>query len=99
MVLLKIHPAADEEAQRATQWYERQSAGLGEDFVDELEKALRNFAEAPERWPRVDERLRRYLLHRFPYAVVYRVGSESSEVLAVMHLHRRPDYWKGRMKS
>ena len=45
-----------------------------------------------------DHQVRRCLVHRFPYGVIYSVDEQSSEVLilAVMHLHRQPDYWSGR---
>jgi toxin ParE2 len=41
-------------------------------------------------WPRV----MRYRLRRFPYGLVYRLAESEIVVLAVMHLHRKPDYWK-----
>jgi toxin ParE1/3/4 len=39
---------------------------------------------------------RKYLLRRFPYAVIYRVTDEAIEVVAVAHGRRRPGYWKTR---
>jgi toxin ParE1/3/4 len=39
---------------------------------------------------------RRYLLHRFPFQIVYRARGETIEVVAVAHLKRRPGYWKSR---
>lgn len=36
---------------------------------------------------------RRVLLHRFRYAVVYRIEGDAVRVLAVIHQHRRPGYW------
>jgi hypothetical protein len=36
------------------------------------------------------------LLRRFPFGLVYRLGVEEVQVVAVAHLHRRPGYWKSR---
>ena len=40
--------------------------------------------------------VRRCLVHRFPYGVLYSVEPEGISILAVMHLRRDPDYWKQR---
>jgi hypothetical protein len=36
------------------------------------------------------------LVDRFPYALIYRVGNNSVEVLAVRQQRRCPGYWRGR---
>jgi len=33
---------------------------------------------------------------RFPYGVLYSIEPDRVYILAVMHLHRHPDYWKSR---
>jgi hypothetical protein len=40
--------------------------------------------------------VRRRLLRRFPYALLYKVKASGIRVLAVMNLKRRPAYWVGR---
>jgi hypothetical protein len=40
---------------------------------------------------------RKLNFHRFPYALVYSVRSDTLYVKAVMHLHRRPFYWQDRV--
>ena len=52
---------------------------------------------APQRWPAGPHGARKFLLHRFPYAVVYRELSSTLQVLAVAHGHPRPGYWKNRI--
>jgi hypothetical protein len=37
---------------------------------------------------------RRLVLHRFPHAVLYRATAGEVQIIAVMHLHRRPGYWQ-----
>lgn len=45
--------------------------------------------------PEISPGFRRVLVPRFPYGLIYRVADEKTiYVLAVMHLHRRPDYWQ-----
>jgi hypothetical protein len=48
----------------------------------------------------VDARLdvRRALLARFPYALVFLILEEGVRILAVAHAKRRPGYWLGRVR-
>ncbi|MBI2299817.1 MAG: type II toxin-antitoxin system RelE/ParE family toxin [Armatimonadetes bacterium] len=86
-------PAARAELKEAIGYYDDRCPGLGEDFAAEVDAALRGVAEFPEAWPEVRPGIRRCLVHRFPYAVLYAVRADSLSVLVLMHVHRRPDYW------
>lgn len=37
--------------------------------------------------------MRRRLVRRFPYAVLYSISPDLIRILAVMHSRRRPMYW------
>jgi hypothetical protein len=45
----------------------------------------------------MEEDVRRCLVNRFPYGVLYSIESTEIFILAVMHLRRDPDYWKKRL--
>ena len=81
----------------AAKYYESQAPGLGRDFLDKIDSAVRDTGENPERWPVIGFDVRRRLVHRFPYGLLYRVDSEEVVVLAVAHLHRHPNYWINRI--
>jgi plasmid stabilization system protein ParE len=100
VTLLRQHPSASTEVAEAAAWYDDRKPGLGDDFLDEMERSLAVIAEAPSRWPRVGglvEEVRRVQLHGFPYAVIYRVGARDVLILAVAHMRRRPGYWRRRL--
>ena len=80
----------------AALYYELQALGLGDDFLDKIDVAVRDIGTNPSRWPIIRFDIHRRLIHRFPYALLYRVDSNEVVVLATMHLHRRPDYWTDR---
>jgi plasmid stabilization system protein ParE len=92
-----IHPGAVEEAEKATRWYRQRSARAGREFVEEVNYAIDRILAAPHRWPAGPYGTRKFLLHRFPYVVVYRELPTAIQVLAVAHGHRRPGYWKNRI--
>ncbi len=82
----------------AAQYYELQAKGLGSEFLDEIDAAIEDIREHPERWPIAKADICRHLVHRFPYAILYRVDPDEILIQATMHLHRRPGYWFGREK-
>ncbi len=93
------HPEAEEELIEAAQFYARRVPGLGADFLATVDVAVALILEAPERWRPVKRDVRRYLLLRFPFAIIYRVESDHLRILAVKHHSRRPDYWLKRLED
>jgi plasmid stabilization system protein ParE len=87
---------AEIELDEAMQWYESQAPGLGEAFLIEVLSAVNRVSLYPEAWHPLDEEVRRCRLNRFPFGLIYTVDNDDILVLAVAHLHRRPD---DRLKS
>ena len=98
---VEILDAALDEASDAAAYYGLEVPGLGDDFLAELDRAIIAIGEQPETWPRlgrVRQRIvRRFLLSRFPYSVVYLLNDDQALVVAVAHGRRRPRYWTGRI--
>jgi toxin ParE1/3/4 len=91
----RIHDDATLELRRAAAWYEERREGLGVDLVMAVNSAVAKIVEAPERWPRFGG-ASRYVLKRFPYSVIFRVGAGEVVLIAIAHHSRRPTYWKRR---
>ena len=91
------HPDARQEASAAVAYYAAIDQELGADFLKQLENAITRIVGAPEAWTKHMAGTRRCLLHRFPYGVVYQIRSESIQIVAVTHLHRKPQYWIERL--
>jgi plasmid stabilization system protein ParE len=91
-----FHRLADLELSDTAQYYEQESSGLGVAFLDEAERCLRSIAKHPHSAPILSGNIRRRLLRRFPYALLYTVKPDGIRILAVMNLRRRPTYWVGR---
>jgi plasmid stabilization system protein ParE len=65
-------------------------------FVDEIDDGIESIRNAPNRWPILEPNARRFLLKRFPFAIIYREKSTKIQVIAFAHGHRRPGYWRTR---
>lgn len=91
-----FHPEAKEEFKKAIEYYETCESGLGYDFSIEVHAAIQNIVSYPTAWPTVEEDIRRCLVNRFPYGIIYSIERDGVFILAVMHQHRHPDYWKNR---
>jgi hypothetical protein len=90
------HPEADEELAAAALWYEARQPGLGDDFLGDFELALSRVIQKPQRPRLIQGKNRKLNFRRFPYAIVYELQDDILFVKAVMHLHRRPFYWRHR---
>jgi plasmid stabilization system protein ParE len=101
-VNFKILPAADVESLEAAAWYDDQRLGLGDDFLTELDRVYERVRASPgscsllESYPGPHE-VRRCLLRRFPYVVIFLSRPDEIIVLAVSHVRRRPLGWLERL--
>jgi len=92
-----FHPDAELELNEAIEWYETREPGLGLDFAAQVYATIQRALAFPLAWQEMDDNIRRALVHRFPYGVLYVIEPNQLTIIAVMHLHRQPDYWQGRM--
>src|SRR5262245_57610526 len=93
-----FHPEAQLEYRDAAGFYENRQPGLGTAFTLAIEETIRRILEAPERWRIIGEDVRRCLTRVFPYGILYTVEQNSVVIIAVMHLSRRPGYWRSRLR-
>lgn len=91
-----FHPEARDELNGAVDFYEQTQSGLGLDFAEEVYAAIARIIKFPDAWSELSENSRRCLINRFPYALIYQIKNENLRIIAVAHLHRRPNYWKKR---
>ncbi len=87
---------AEEELVGAVAYYNQQSEGLGYEFAAEITRTIGRIVGHPDAWAALSTRTRRCRCNRFPFGVVYEQRGETILIVAVMHLHRHPESWKGR---
>jgi len=91
-----FYPEAEAEFNYAIEYYESCAQGLGADFAVEIFSTIERIITHPKAWPILEDEIRRIQTIRFPYGILYIEEPEEIFILAIMHLHRYPDYWKER---
>ncbi|OFX16653.1 MAG: plasmid stabilization protein [Bacteroidetes bacterium GWA2_31_9] len=92
-----FHPEAEAEFIQAINYYEECSKGLGYNFSLEVYSAIERILAYPKAWQFIEVDIRRSLVSRFPFGVLYVVDNDKIIILAIMHLNREPSYWKQRI--
>jgi toxin ParE1/3/4 len=83
-------PHADADVDDVAAWYDAERPGLGDDFVEAVHAIAMRIAENATQFPIVSAVVRRALMRRFPYGVLFVVEDRTATILAVLHLHRGP---------
>ncbi len=91
-----FHEVAEDELISAIEYYESCQPGLGFCFSEEVYAAIHRVCKFPLAWELIDSKTRRCLTIKFPYGILYRISEKEIRIMAVMNLHRKPEYWKNR---
>ena len=94
---LEFHPEAELELIEAALRYELEVPGLGERFEADVRRTTDLLLRHPEIGQSVDSDLRRFVLPRFPFTLIYSATSEILRVEVVAHQSRLPGYWRSRV--
>ena len=101
---LRVLDAAATEAVEAAGWYEARRVGLGDDFHSEFKLVLDRLREGilpgtPWRGRLGERGVKRLLMRRFPFSVVFVTARDHVVVLALAHQRRKPNYWRDRLSE
>ena len=86
---LNIQSEAIIDIQSASEWYEIQKAGLGFEFIEEVENGFEKICYHPQYYTFVTDNLRRIKIRRFPYLIIYEFENETVIVNSVKHASQK----------
>jgi len=85
-----LRRAAKADIAKAAAWYERQSEGLGDQFLDRVDEAIDGIRQNPLGYAvRIDD-VRMASLKKFPYGLWFYVEDEGSIVIGCLSHRRNP---------
>lgn len=92
-----IQPEAEFDLQEAFDWYEENNSGLGSEFIRAVDASLAKIQRNPFAYPTVYREIRRKLIRKFPYGILYLIESETIYIIACFHIKRDPQKWQTRL--
>lgn len=88
---------AEQDIDEAYNWYEQRQAGIGDEFMNCLNKCFEAIRLTPNVYAFVYKNYRRALVKRFPYAVLYESIDETVFIYSVFHCSQDIEKLKGRL--
>ena len=88
---IEIGALAVIEIPEAFDWYELQQAGLGLDFLNELDVFYNSLFINPKTHSYFEKPVRQGKINRFPYLVVYEIFESAIVVYSVFMARQNPD--------
>jgi toxin ParE1/3/4 len=68
-MVVSVRTLAKRETRDAAKWYEKQQSGLGDEFLQEVDRVFRAIMVDPRRFPFAEGEIRVAKTDRFPYAI------------------------------
>lgn len=93
---IDVTEAAEVDAQIIYDWYEEQSNGLGEKFIQALEKAQQKIVENPFAYRLWHKEIRRFILKPFSYKIYYKIKDELIVIFLIAHTKRSNKFLRKR---
>ena len=90
---IEYHPQTTSDLNEAVAYYNRQRSGLGDELRTEVYASIERVLASPTKFNVVSEGIRRCLVHRFPYAILFRImNPDTLRVLVIRHHRRHPGF-------
>jgi toxin ParE1/3/4 len=91
-VRIEISPSANETFLEAQAEYRKISKQVARRFATEMRRVWRQIRTYPRSGTPLEE-LRRVVLTRFPYSILYEIDENVIRVTAIRRQEQEPDYW------
>ena len=93
----RLTPEAELDLIEAIRWYDTRDEELGDDLLRRVYQCIASLEKNPRLYPTVYRQMRRALVRRFPYQILYEVESKQIIIYAIFHSARDPEVWKRRI--
>jgi plasmid stabilization system protein ParE len=93
---ISFHPNAEAEFNEAALWYGKQRQGLDIEFVKCIDEAINRVKREPDSYPFAYKHIRKTIVKRFPFILLYENLKEEIRIIAIFHTRRAPKQWMKR---
>jgi plasmid stabilization system protein ParE len=88
-----VRPAFWDDLVEASEWYDDEEPGLGKSLEREALATVHKVMQTPLAYRVVRGSIRRAMLNRFPYALIYEITDEYVFIIGLVHGKRNFDRW------
>jgi toxin ParE1/3/4 len=92
----RLTPEAELDLIEAIRWYDERDQKLGDDFLRRIYHCIGSLERNPDLYPVFHRQMRRALVRRFPYQILYEIENDEIIIYAIYHSSRDPEVWKRR---
>lgn len=92
MYTLIFRDGVPEEIQLAYWWYEKQRVGLGDELLNEFDKAFTLLKNNPQYFSFIYKSRRKLTIKRFPYKIIYEIFDDTVVIFTVRHSKQKPKF-------
>lgn len=92
-----ITPEAELDLEDAFNWYEQQISGLGSEFIRVVDASFSAIQINPFAYPIIHQEVRRKLIRKFPYGLLYVIIDDNISIIGCFHVKRDPQQWEIRL--
>lgn len=89
----QIHPLVEKDFEEGYTWYEEKQKGLGERFINAVDKRIKQILLNPEFYGRKNNKsLREVEIDTFPYLIVYKLDKRKKAIYitSIHHTKKHP---------
>lgn len=89
---LVLHRPAQDDFEKAFEWYAARSVNAAENFIVEVESTLQLISNNPRRWRNEHNNFRELGVKKFPYVIIYTLDEKAQlvTVTAIFHTSKNP---------
>ena len=80
----------------AKHYYKTQEENLYKKFKYDLEQSLNRILSFPNLYPNIDTNIKKCVLNKFPYTILYTIKNDTIYILAIANHHKNPKEYKNR---
>lgn len=93
---ITFHPEAETEFNEAALWYGKQGVGLDIEFLRCIDESINRILRNPESFPITHKQLRKTVVKKFPFIILYESLKDEIRIMAIFHTRRNPKNWQKR---
>ncbi len=95
LMKIKFSKLSKEDFDVSVKYYEKESKSLALAFKNDIKNSLRRIETFPNLYPKINNRIHKCVVSKFPYTIYYVMEDRSIYILAIANHYKNPkDYLK-----